>query len=457
MSDITSFTIANRAFRNRQYSRSLSLYIQALLERPSFSEQISHNLMLAKKRLVLDRRTSSLKKIALISTSLNDDKVNRLLELVDLYSGANNKIEVINLYRDLPFELSDKKSKRFTIKNIFNDEDHATSRKLFDFCVTNDYDRLALLNPRIEAILLGLFYKTIWDSEIVVDISTGINNDINNQLTFIRDFDIVTTDDLNYAAEAGYYYVKEKQNIIYQVFDKTPLFQRKKLISLVQLCDTEVIKFLILINNQLKHVASEMQIINDLYLEEEGRLNALDHSTLNPREADELLFVTSNARTFVKNLFNLALNRHPQDHEINHYLGLMERNECTRLQIAEILFYGEESRNYFNEIENKSKKKLKALPKKGDINPEDLVVPYHDNPLVSVLIPVYCKVEYTLACIQSILNNLPEVAFEILVLDDLSPDGSASLLEKIQNVRVVVNTVNLGFLRSCNRGATFAK
>jgi len=102
-------------------------------------------------------------------------------------------------------------------------------------------------------------------------------------------------------------------------------------------------------------------------------------------------------------------------------------------------------------------KKAVSLPKIGDIKPESIVIPLHQSPVVSVLIPVYGKLEYTLACLKSISQNLPKLPFEILVLDDRSPDDSVKELQKVKNIRIVINPENLGFTKSCNFGAKQAK
>ncbi|RLP54821.1 MAG: glycosyltransferase [Ketobacter sp.] len=79
-----------------------------------------------------------------------------------------------------------------------------------------------------------------------------------------------------------------------------------------------------------------------------------------------------------------------------------------------------------------------------------------ESPLVSVIIPVFGKIEYTLSCLESIANNLPETPFEIIVVDDCSTDESAEVLQKIQGIRLISNAVNQGFIRSCNVGAEAA-
>jgi GT2 family glycosyltransferase/glycosyltransferase involved in cell wall biosynthesis len=81
-----------------------------------------------------------------------------------------------------------------------------------------------------------------------------------------------------------------------------------------------------------------------------------------------------------------------------------------------------------------------------------------DNPLVSVIIPIYGKVEYTLRCLASVAAHTPLAEFEVIVVDDCSPDNSFDALsQKVEGIRVLRNERNQGFIRSCNIGAKAAK
>lgn len=102
---------------------------------------------------------------------------------------------------------------------------------------------------------------------------------------------------------------------------------------------------------------------------------------------------------------------------------------------------------------------LRAEPMFSDdttLDPETISIPLYDDPLVSVIIPVYGKVDYTLRCLASIQVNLPETKFEVIVVDDCSPDSSWDLLNKVSGIRLIRNPENLGFIRSCNKGASVA-
>lgn len=91
-----------------------------------------------------------------------------------------------------------------------------------------------------------------------------------------------------------------------------------------------------------------------------------------------------------------------------------------------------------------------------DSRPPDSL-PISEAPTVSVVIPVHGKLNYTLACLRSIAHHGANAPFEVIVVDDASPDTSASVLKKVQGLRLLSNPQNLGFIASCNAGAAIAR
>ena len=85
-----------------------------------------------------------------------------------------------------------------------------------------------------------------------------------------------------------------------------------------------------------------------------------------------------------------------------------------------------------------------------------LELPTSDKPDVSVIIPIYGKAEYTLRCLESIAENPPHVSYEVVVVDDCSPDESLEVLSKVKGIQLLRNKKNRGFIRSCNKGAKAA-
>ena len=92
-----------------------------------------------------------------------------------------------------------------------------------------------------------------------------------------------------------------------------------------------------------------------------------------------------------------------------------------------------------------------------DTEPRLIHVPRSANPTVSVIIPSYGKVAYTLRCLASIAAHPPAAAIEVIVIDDATPDGSTACLAAVPGIRLIVNPRNLGYLRSCNTAARVAQ
>jgi GT2 family glycosyltransferase/glycosyltransferase involved in cell wall biosynthesis len=78
-------------------------------------------------------------------------------------------------------------------------------------------------------------------------------------------------------------------------------------------------------------------------------------------------------------------------------------------------------------------------------------------PEVSIIIPVFNQARYTALCLQSIAESETRRSFEVLVVDDASTDSTPAMLQRYENLRILRNTENAGFNRSCNRGAREAR
>jgi O-antigen biosynthesis protein len=86
-----------------------------------------------------------------------------------------------------------------------------------------------------------------------------------------------------------------------------------------------------------------------------------------------------------------------------------------------------------------------------------LSFPPVDKPKVSVVIPAYGNLRYTLACVRSIAASMPAAPIEVIVAEDHSGDTQMTLLRDIPGLRYLENESNLGFLRSCNQAAGQAR
>ena len=78
------------------------------------------------------------------------------------------------------------------------------------------------------------------------------------------------------------------------------------------------------------------------------------------------------------------------------------------------------------------------------------------NPDVSIIIPCYGKVIYTLNCIKSLQESRSRFSTEIIVIDDCSDDDTAYWMERLSFITYFRSLSNVGFVSSCNRGAELA-
>lgn len=78
-------------------------------------------------------------------------------------------------------------------------------------------------------------------------------------------------------------------------------------------------------------------------------------------------------------------------------------------------------------------------------------------PAVSIIVPVYNNLVYTLTCLLSVLETSTAHSFEIIVADDVSSDRTAEIIGGIGGrVRHLRHEKNLGFLHNCNAAAEAA-
>jgi len=80
-----------------------------------------------------------------------------------------------------------------------------------------------------------------------------------------------------------------------------------------------------------------------------------------------------------------------------------------------------------------------------------------DRPIISVIIPVHNQFHLTYQCLTSLILSSDAVAFEVLVVDDLSTDATSNIESRVNNLRIIRNEQNLGFLQSCNKAAAMAR
>ncbi|MBP1934764.1 glycosyltransferase [Ammoniphilus resinae] len=87
---------------------------------------------------------------------------------------------------------------------------------------------------------------------------------------------------------------------------------------------------------------------------------------------------------------------------------------------------------------------------------EKLIFKKELNPLVSIVIPVYNQWNFTYSCLRSIIENTLDIPYEIIIADDVSTDETVNIANYVENITVIRDQVNRGFLLNCNNAAKHA-
>ncbi len=78
------------------------------------------------------------------------------------------------------------------------------------------------------------------------------------------------------------------------------------------------------------------------------------------------------------------------------------------------------------------------------------------DPVVSLVVPVFDRIDLTLECLAAVAATTPE-RVEVIVVSDGSTDATAATLRRVPGLRFFENDVNRGFAHTCNRGARQAR
>ena len=145
------------------------------------------------------------------------------------------------------------------------------------------------------------------------------------------------------------------------------------------------------------------------------------------------------------------------------FIQISKRNKKNVIEIIEIPkkedIYKEYHFDSLYESFNKAKDFLNQCLNGNLINDKTLFKS-SEEPLVSVVIPIYNSKDFITRAIRSVQNqNLLNI--EIILIDDVTTDGTLSLLEEFnkddQRIKIIKNKKNMGILYSRSIGVLLAK
>lgn len=75
----------------------------------------------------------------------------------------------------------------------------------------------------------------------------------------------------------------------------------------------------------------------------------------------------------------------------------------------------------------------------------------------SIIMPLHNQLELTKECLETLISNTPAEAYEVILVDNASTDGTGEFLDCLEgDVSIVRSTSKLGFAEACNQGAAVA-
>jgi GT2 family glycosyltransferase/SAM-dependent methyltransferase/glycosyltransferase involved in cell wall biosynthesis len=86
-----------------------------------------------------------------------------------------------------------------------------------------------------------------------------------------------------------------------------------------------------------------------------------------------------------------------------------------------------------------------------------LVFPVQEHPVVSIVIPAYNNWAFTRNCLISIYQYTQDVAYEIIVGDNVSTDETVDIEKYFSNITYLRNKENMGYILNINNAASHAK
>ncbi len=158
----------------------------------------------------------------------------------------------------------------------------------------------------------------------------------------------------------------------------------------------------------------------------------------------------------------------PQHHLIDShgkpgFIGLSKnaayRYESLSLQLQQLLeasaSIGEEPLQALTNLQVAHNEVVRGAHRRREY--KKITLPKVDNPDVSIIIPAMNKFEISYHAIASLILAQNKASFEVILVDDASSDETTAAENIIENLTVVRNEVNLGFVKSNNKAAGMAR
>jgi len=224
------------------------------------------------------------------------------------------------------------------------------------------------------------------------------------------------------------------KEVIMNFVDKK--LNRSKLNSNIHLFDQDVIDFYTDKYNRIKTFNYNFSTISQIFINIEQQTNTID--TLNQNLTQRIEVTEQQAKTI--DVLKREIKKMMTSNSYKCTAPLRELRRFTKNPVVRLKYYIKKLRYH----------ELFFYKKKIYLN-------FYQNPKISIIIPVYNQINFTLNCLKSICSSINYTNYEIIIINDGSTDKTNEYLKEIKNLKIITNSENLGFIKSCNLGAYEAK
>lgn len=181
---MTELQIANIALRNKQYVEAIRHYVLALKESPDLAHIIVPNLKISQKRYQIARKGADKSKVIVCGSNLANNAAGRALTLAQLYDGFADVSVIGNFFPKFGTSLWGPMAKTtIPVHGIVVEDQTSYMDLALSLVMENPCDILHLSKPRFPNILMGMLYKLVWGSRVIMDIDDEELGFVNASVT----------------------------------------------------------------------------------------------------------------------------------------------------------------------------------------------------------------------------------------------------------------------------------
>jgi GT2 family glycosyltransferase/glycosyltransferase involved in cell wall biosynthesis len=230
--------------------------------------------------------------------------------------------------------------------------------------------------------------------------------------------------------------------------------------------------------NMLSTGHSKISIVSQILSSQEAHDILISPSPPLPTGAEKIIHILYRAlrtggQEFVAEMYRQLLGRNPDAGGLRLHRNLVASN-ISKIDIVKYILSSQEANSLLtsplvssgtseasggrDSVERETLMQFMRYKLRAFLENEGarLTLPPAVSPVVSIILVLFNKAEYTYQCLETIKSHA-DVPYEVIIVDNGSTDSTVNLLQKTENCVIISNPVNHGFINGSNQGANAAR